>query len=139
MTLEQVLGSLGNLPISSTPQYLQMLAFINGSLTRAGMEKVEPTMPSDQVLARIYSVGDNSLQSLILNKDYAGSSSRDSYKTVIIACTTIIVAIVIAILIGVVKSGAPMDENTTGLLKTVITGAFDLIKMLISNNSPASP
>ncbi|AEH03584.1 virion structural protein [Pseudomonas phage PhiPA3] len=133
MTLEDTLSNMGAEPISAAENFRQMMAFLNGSLIRAGQEKVTEATPSDQVLQAIYSIPDQAQREAILFREYKEMPKKDSYKSVVIGATTIIAAIVIAALVGIVKAEGPMDANTADLFKLISQGLIELLKAIIGS------
>lgn len=130
MKLEEALTNLGNEPVSRLPNYRAVLAYINSSLKKVNVETVQEITTSDQVLEKIYSLDDTTLQEQILMRPIVELKGASKFRNILVytggLLTMFFVSMVIMSLVG-----GPLPPETLELFKTMGVGILEIAKALV--------
>lgn len=130
MKLEEALTNLGNEPVSRLPNYRAVLAYINSCFKKVSVETVQEITTSDQVLEKIYSLDDTTLQELILSRPIVELKGASKFRNILVytggLLTLFFVSMVIMSLVG-----GPLPPETLELFKTMGVGILEIAKALV--------
>lgn len=132
MTLEDTLTSLGDDPLVKSPNYRQIIAFLNGSFSGMEGEVITAATPADVILTRIYSIKDSVQQNAILSKEYKSVRNSDTYRTSLLTVSAILAALAIGFVISLINADGPMTAESADVFKTLGLGLIEILKTLSS-------
>lgn len=129
MKLVEALTDLGNEPVSRLPNYRAVLAFLNASFKRAGMEIVQEIATSDVVLEQIYSMEDPVLQSLVLGHPITELKGATKFKNILVYSGGLLTMFFISMVIMSIIGG-PLSPELIDLFKQLGLGLLEIFKAL---------
>ncbi|MCT4994370.1 hypothetical protein LZK84_17145 [Pseudomonas aeruginosa] len=130
MTLEDVLIEIDGNPLSSSKDYGKKIrTYLNSVLEKE--QRINLSITGEEVLSLIYAITDSDLQYKILSREIAEVKAKDSYRNAVLVLAGGVTLIGASVSTMVVLSGAPMSEESANVLKTMVQGTFELIKMLM--------
>lgn len=132
MTLEDTLTNLGDHPLVKSPNYRQIVAFLNGTFSGGEGELITAATPADAVLTRIYSIKDLSQQNAILSKEYKSVRNTDTYRSVLLSVSAILALMSFGFVVTLIKADGPMTAESADVFKTLGLAIIEVIKTIIS-------
>lgn len=138
MTLEEALIELGDQPLAKSAYSTAIKAVVNATLNDPE-KMVTLTSTGGMVLTTVYQLADVNTRTTLLNKDLGKVRDKDYYRLFILGLAVMICFIAIALVLNVTLGENGQADNSTGLLRLIITETFDLIKNLLGSDQGNPP
>lgn len=136
MTLEEALISIGDRPITNSPYSQAIQSIVMASLGKKG-DNVTKETPGYVVLRYIYAMTNHEKRDRLLSRKLGAVRSTDVYKQAVLFGAAILVFIAIVIAFIEVTSEAPISDGYVDILKTVVQGVFDLLRLWLESEAAA--
>lgn len=133
MTLEERLSELGEQPFSNTPNFRSVLAYINGSFTKAALPLVTSATPGDVILQQIYAMNDLTLQALMLERPMRELKGDTKFKNILLYTGILITILVITVATISLFGSTPLSPELIDLFKSIAVGLLELVKGLLTS------
>jgi hypothetical protein len=130
MTLEEALIDLGDRPLIKSPYSKTILAVVNATV---GHKNAVITLdsPGHSILGTVYQIADTAKQEKLLAKPLGVVRGTDRYRNFVLAFSTVIACIAILLATAEVIHDTPLSDGSSEVLREIVRGLFDLIKILI--------
>ncbi len=138
MTLEEALIELGDQPLAKSPYSTAIKAVINATVNDPA-KAVNLSSTGGAVLTTVYQLADVNARDTLLSKDLGKVRDKDYYRLTILALAVMIAFIAITLALNIVFNTTANTDNSTGLLRLIITETFDLIKTLFGAGKDVTP
>ncbi len=134
MTLEELLSDQATDPLDNKVNGAPLRAIINATFKRTGVQAIDATTPSDQILEAIYGLEDETVRDKLLARKVTEVKGALNFKRLLSVSALALTLILLLGFVRVVKGGDPLSADEVDMIKTIGLGAFDLVKSLFGND-----
>lgn len=133
MTLEKALIALGTDPLSKSAYSQAILSVVKATVGKKGETITKDTL-GYEVLGIIYRIANADKRERLLTYRLGRVRSTDSYRHIVVAAAIFMVVIALVISLVEVTSEGPVSGDYADVLKTMVIGFFELLKLLLTNS-----
>jgi hypothetical protein len=131
MKISEILNEIDQSPISSHSTAALMIGYLNSELTLVGETALTSSSTGAEAIAAIYKTP-REKQDVIFQKDFTSIRKKDSYKFTVLSLAVLAVVAGAGFAGSVAKLEGEAAAGVTDVFKVLITGLFEIAKMMIS-------
>lgn len=137
MTLQEILISLGEQPLSTSPYSASIRAVVMGGLGKKGDDVTRDT-PGYIVLSKIHALTNEIKKEKMLNHSLTNIRSSDLYKQSLLLASAVVAMVAIVMALMVVYGDVTITPELTDVFKSTIHEFFELVKFIITDERTQS-
>lgn len=130
MKISEILSEIDSKPISTHSTAAMLVGYVNSELTLVGEPPLTSESTGAAAIAAIYRLPRDK-QDLVFQKDFTSLRKKDSYKITVLALSTLAVVACVGYAGSIAKLEGEAGANLTDIFKLLITGLFEVAKLVI--------
>lgn len=131
MRISEILSEIDQSPISTHSTAALVIGYLNSELMLVGDAVLTSSSTGAEAIAAIYR-GPSEKQDAIFQKDFTSIRKKDSYKFTVLSLAVLAVVAGAGFAGSVAKLEGEAAAGVTDVFKVLITGLFEIAKMLIA-------
>lgn len=130
MKISEILSEIDSKPISTHSTAAMLVGFVNNELALVGEPPLTSQSTGAEAIAAIYRLPRDK-QDQVFQKDFTSLRKKDSYKLTVLALSTLAVVACVGYAGSIAKLEGEAGANLTDIFKLLITGLFEVAKLVI--------
>jgi len=131
MKISEILNEIDRSPISTHPTAAMLIGYLNNELLLSGETALTTSSTGTEAISAIYKT-DREKQDAIFQKEFTPLRKKDSYKFLVLSMAILAVMAGLGFAGSVAKLEGEAAAGVSDVFKVLITGLFEIAKLLIS-------